>query len=189
MRSRLPFLSARTHTALGSGAEGGVAERGEVDRQRERVFMPQCVTNKREEKVAEGPHNKAPWLAGALRAGRRRPLRCGMTTRQRIYPPSALPPHWKFCASSTVKRTLWFQVCTEAKRENENAETRWPRDGVFNRFADRDPSAQTGTPALHWLPYVHALQTSGYSTSLIPLPSVFWHTSTCAFGFFCGTAH
>lgn len=60
------LFSLRTHTALRSGAEGGVAEKGgEVDRRRERVFMPQCVTNKREEKIAEGAHNKAPWLAGA----------------------------------------------------------------------------------------------------------------------------
>lgn len=191
MRSRLLFFSLRAHSALRSGAEGGVAERGEVDRQRERVFMPQCVTNKRGEKRAEGHTTKRPdWPEhSAQKPGRRRPLWCGMTTRPRIYPPSTLPLHWKFCASPTVKGTLWFQVCTESKREDENAETRRPGDGVFDRLADRDPSAQTGTPALHWLPYVHALQTSGYSTSLIPLPSVFWHTSTRAFGFFCGTAH
>lgn len=83
------FPPLRAHTALWNGAEGGVAERGEVDRQKERVFMPQCVTNKRGEKVAEGHTTKRPdWPEqSAQRAGRRR---CGMTTRQRIYPPSTL---------------------------------------------------------------------------------------------------
>lgn len=144
------------------------------------------------EKVAEGHTTKRPdWPehSAQILGERRRPFWRGMTTRQRIYPPSTLSLHWKFCASSAVKRTVWFHICTESKRERDNAETRRPRDGVFNRFADRDPSAQTGTPALHWLPYVHALQTPGYSTSFIPLPSVFWHPSTRAFGFFCGTAH
>lgn len=56
-----PSLSLRTHTVHRNGAKGGVEERGEgeVDRQGERVFMSQCVTNKRE-KVAEGHTTKRP---------------------------------------------------------------------------------------------------------------------------------
>lgn len=90
-----PFFSLRAHTALRSGAEGGVADRGEVDRQRERVFMPQCLTNKRGEKAAEGHTTKRPdWPEhSAHRLGRRRRFWCGMTTRQRIYPPSTLRLH------------------------------------------------------------------------------------------------
>lgn len=48
----------RAHTVCRRSAEGGVAERGELDRRRERVFMSQCVTNKREKGVAWA-HNKA----------------------------------------------------------------------------------------------------------------------------------
>lgn len=71
----------------------------------------------------------------------------------------------------------------------EDAETRRPGDGVLNRFPHRDPSAQTGTPALHGLPHVHAVQTFGYPTSFIPLASIVWYTSARTFGFFRGTPH
>ena len=71
----------------------------------------------------------------------------------------------------------------------EDAETRRPGDGVLNRFPHRDPSAQTGTPALHGLPHVHAVQTFGYPTSFIPLASIVWYTSARTLGFFRGTPH
>lgn len=73
--------------------------------------------------------------------------------------------------------------------KEKNAETGRSRDGVFHRLLDWNPSTQTGTSSLHGLPNVHALQTSGYPSSVIPLPSLLWHTSPRSFGFLRGSAH
>lgn len=155
--------------------------------------MSQCVTNKREQ-VAEGhtAHSAPP-----THIERRDPEEPSTPLRDEQTTEDLLSIRSVFALKVSARRrggkkgdTCFFSklppnrsVCLK------NAETRRPRDGVFYRFADWDPSAQAGTPALHGLPHVHAVQTAGYPTSFIPLAFIVWYTSTRAFGVLCGTAH